>query len=143
MNNREAQNELCRSTKTPEEVYRIALSYERGYKYAKSYGSATGGQQLVAPPGLERFRLKRNQWEQSGEDTETIDSVAVDRSEDERRWEGAVLEDAIIVINPILRRNTLLNVQPKMLRVISAEKRDITRELVGRSGTIGEDRQWD
>ena len=43
MNNREAQNELCRSTKTPEEVYRIALSYERGYKYAKSYGSITGG----------------------------------------------------------------------------------------------------
>ena len=43
MNNREAQNELCRSTKTPEDVYRIALSYERGYKYAKSYGSATGG----------------------------------------------------------------------------------------------------
>ena len=43
MNNREAQNELCRSTNTPEEVYRIALSYERGYKYAKSYGSTTGG----------------------------------------------------------------------------------------------------
>ena len=43
MNNREAQNELYRSTKTPEEVYRIALSYERGYKYAKSYGLATGG----------------------------------------------------------------------------------------------------
>ena len=44
-----------------------------------------GEQQLVAPPGLERFRLKRNRWEQSGEDTETIDSVAVDCSEDERR----------------------------------------------------------
>ena len=43
MNNREAQNELCRSTKTPEEVYRIALLYEYGCKYAKSYGSATGG----------------------------------------------------------------------------------------------------
>ena len=43
INNGEAQNELCRSTKTPEEVYRIALSYERGYKYAKSYGSATEG----------------------------------------------------------------------------------------------------
>ena len=43
MNNREAQTELCRSTKTPEDVYRIALSYERGYKYAKSYGSITGG----------------------------------------------------------------------------------------------------
>ena len=45
-----------------------------------------GEQQLVAPPvELERFRLKRNRWEQSGEDTETIDSAAVDRSEDERR----------------------------------------------------------
>ena len=41
MNNREAQKELCRSTKTPEEVYRIALSYERGNKYASSY-VATG-----------------------------------------------------------------------------------------------------
>ena len=52
MNNREAQKELCRSTKTPEEVYRIALSYERGNKYATSYvatgslgtqGSSSGG----------------------------------------------------------------------------------------------------
>ena len=41
MNNREAQKELCRSTKTPKEVYRIALSYERGNKYATSY-VATG-----------------------------------------------------------------------------------------------------
>ena len=32
MNNREAQKELWRSTKTPEKVYRIALSYERGNK---------------------------------------------------------------------------------------------------------------
>ena len=43
LNNREAQNELCRSTKTPGEVYCIAFSYERGYKYAKTYGSTTGG----------------------------------------------------------------------------------------------------
>ena len=52
MNNREAQKELCRSTKTQEEVYRIALSYERGNKYATSYvatgsvgaqGSSSGG----------------------------------------------------------------------------------------------------
>ena len=42
MNNREAQNELFRSTKTPEEVYRIALSYERGCNHAKLYGSTTG-----------------------------------------------------------------------------------------------------
>ena len=42
-NNREAQNEMCRSTKTPGEVYRIALSYERGDKYAQTYVSTTGG----------------------------------------------------------------------------------------------------
>ena len=52
INNRETQKELCRSTKTPVEVYRIALSYERGNKYATSYvatgsvgaqGSSSGG----------------------------------------------------------------------------------------------------
>ena len=40
MKNREAQEELCRKTKTPEEVYRIALSYERGNNYASSYVAA-------------------------------------------------------------------------------------------------------
>ena len=43
MNNREAQNELCRSNKTPEEVYRIALSYEQGDKYANSYVATSAG----------------------------------------------------------------------------------------------------
>ena len=52
MNKREAQNELCRSTKTPEEVYRIVLSYERGYKYAKSYGLATGGATTSGTTGV-------------------------------------------------------------------------------------------
>ena len=58
MNNREAQNELCRSTKTPEEVYRIALSYERGYKYAKSYGSITGGGTSGTTGGAGAFQIK-------------------------------------------------------------------------------------
>ena len=45
-----------------------------------------GEQQLVAPPvEMERFRSKRNRWEQSEEDTEIIDSAALDRSEDEQR----------------------------------------------------------
>ena len=48
MNNREAQNELCRSTKTPEDVYRIALTYERVDKYAKSY-VATSAEELREP----------------------------------------------------------------------------------------------
>ena len=43
MRNRDAQNELCRETETPEEALRIAISYERGDKYAKAYkGSAPG-----------------------------------------------------------------------------------------------------
>ena len=58
MNNREAQNELCRSTKTPEEVYRIALSYERGCKYAKSYGLATGGGTSGTAGGTGAFQIK-------------------------------------------------------------------------------------
>ena len=58
MNNREAQNELCRSTKTPEEVYRIALSYERGFKYAKSYGSITGGGTSGNAGGAGAFQIK-------------------------------------------------------------------------------------
>ena len=43
MRNRDAQNELCSETKTPEEALRIAMSYKRGDKYAKTYkGSAPG-----------------------------------------------------------------------------------------------------
>ena len=37
MTYKKAQTELCRSTKTLDEVYKIALSYERGDKNAKSY----------------------------------------------------------------------------------------------------------
>ena len=50
MSNKEAQLELCRSTKTPDEVYRNALSYERGDKYAKSY-KVSGGGLTAAPAG--------------------------------------------------------------------------------------------
>ena len=49
MNMREfdCQRELSRSTKLPEEVYRIALSYERGERVYKSY---TGKPASSAPP---------------------------------------------------------------------------------------------
>ena len=50
MTNREAQNELCRTTKTPEEALRIAQSYERGDTYAKSYVT-TGGTALSITAG--------------------------------------------------------------------------------------------
>ena len=48
MSNKEAQTELCRSIMTPDEVYQIALSYERGDKYAKTYKVSGGG--LAAAP---------------------------------------------------------------------------------------------
>ena len=50
MSNKEAQTELCRSTKTPDEVYRFALSYERRDKYAKTY-KVSGGGLPAAPAG--------------------------------------------------------------------------------------------
>ena len=50
MTNREAQNELCRATKTPEEAYWIALSYKRGDKYARTYVATTGGTGVSSEP---------------------------------------------------------------------------------------------
>ena len=48
MSNKEGQTELCRSTKTPDEVYRVALSYKRGDKYSKTY--KISGRGLAAAP---------------------------------------------------------------------------------------------
>ena len=70
MNNRETQIKLCRSTKTPEEVYRIALSYERGDNFAKAYGSTTAGTAPSSTTGgaFHRSKSKRNRWGQSEAD---------------------------------------------------------------------------
>ena len=53
MSNKEAQTELCRSTKTPDEVNQIALSNERGNNYAKTYNASGGG---LATARRGRFR---------------------------------------------------------------------------------------
>ena len=61
MRNRDVQNELCRETKTPEEALRIAMSYERGDKYAKTYkGSAPGstGTAYTTPGGSIRIKAE-------------------------------------------------------------------------------------
>ena len=55
MTNTEAQNELCRATET-EEVFCIALSYERGDKYAITYISTaegSGGSSTPTTGGIE------------------------------------------------------------------------------------------
>ena len=43
MRNRDAQKELCRETKTHEEALKIAMSYERGNKYVKTYKRSVSG----------------------------------------------------------------------------------------------------
>ena len=54
MSDKEAHTELCRSTKTPDEVYRIALSYERRDKYAK----VSGGWLAAAPAGALQIKTE-------------------------------------------------------------------------------------
>ena len=142
MNNREAQNELCRSTKTPEEVYRIALSYERGYKYAKSYGLVTGGGTSGTAGGAGAFQIKtepvgtiRGGYRNNRQGRGSFRGRAEMREGGSRRCYNCD--------QPNFTPEHLQLVQPKMQRVTSAGKRDITRGLVGENETIGEDRQWD
>ena len=111
---------------------------------AKSYGSITGGATTSGTTGGTRaFQIK----------TEPVGAIRGGYRNTRQRGRGSfrgraemrgvILEDAIIVTNPILPRNTSQLVQPKMQRVTSAGKRDTTRGLVGKSEIIGEDRQWD
>ena len=53
MSNKEAQTELCRSIKTPKEIYRIALLYERDDKYAKIYKVSDRGLSAVQAGALQ------------------------------------------------------------------------------------------
>ena len=59
MSSKEAQTEHCRSTKTPDEVYRIALSYKRGDKYAKTH-KVSGGGLAAAPAGALQIKNRAN-----------------------------------------------------------------------------------
>ena len=131
--------------RTPEEVYRIALSYERGYKYAKPYRSATGGATTSGTTGgAGIFQIK----------TESVGKIQGGYRNNRQRGRGsfkgradmrrgASKRCAIIVINPILLRYISLDAQPKMRHVISAERRGITGKLVGENGLTGEDLRWD
>ena len=61
MTNREAQNELCRATKTAKEAYRIALSYKRGINTPKPILRPQA--QCRAVPEAAGFKLRRSRWE--------------------------------------------------------------------------------
>ena len=86
MNNREAQNELCRSTKTPEEVYASRCHMNVDISTLNHMVRQPGEQQQAAPPAeLERSKLKRNLWGRSGGDIVKADNAAADRSGDEQK----------------------------------------------------------
>ena len=115
MNNREAQNELCRSLKTPEEVYRIALSYERGNKYATSYVAtgSLGTQDHLQAVG---FRLNQNQLERSVENTAIIANEAENHIKGEAQTEvkiGFKTTDATTATNQTLRENIWIDVRKR------------------------------
>ena len=94
LNNREAQNELCRSTKTPEEVYKIALSFERGDKYAKFYVSTTSGGGILSNREV-ASRSIRNRSELSEGDIETHVNEENDRIRDAGLQEEEDLKDRV------------------------------------------------
>ena len=143
MNNREAQNELCRSTKTPEEVYRIALSYERGFKYAKSYGSITGGGTSGNAGGAGAFQIK----------TEPVGAIRGGYRNNRQRGRGSFRGRADMrgggsrrcynCDQPNFTPEHITTCPAKNATVTSAGRRDITRGLAGESEIIGQDRQWD
>ena len=58
MNMRESdcQRELSRSTKLPEKVYRIALTYERGERAYKSYTGKPASTRIILETRLEKFQ---------------------------------------------------------------------------------------
>ena len=86
MTNRGAQNELCRSTKTSEEVNRMVLSYERGNIYASVH---LRKEHVRA----ENCKSGRNRWQKSGAGRGRIEGEDVvhfqekeDNSEGELLW---------------------------------------------------------
>ena len=142
MNNREAHKELCRSTKTPEEVYRIALSYERGNKYASSYvatgsvgaqgsSSRCGGIQIKSEPvGIIR-RGYRTIAQGAGAHTKGEDRIEVEIL--------TITTDAITAINKISPENIWTDAPQKELHAIFVTKLDTSNVPVGGNVEISED----
>ena len=87
MTNREAQNELCRATKTPEEAYWIALSYARGDKKLKLMLRSEA--QRPAVPEAAEYKSGRNRWEPFEEDIEVIGGEDAAKRKAKDRTEGA------------------------------------------------------
>ena len=81
MKNREAQNELCRVTKAPEEAYRTALSYERGINTPKPMLRPEAQRRAV--PEAAVFKIRRSRWELFEVDIGAIEEEEADKRKNE------------------------------------------------------------
>ena len=147
MRNRDAQNELCRKTKTPEEALRIAMSYESGDKHAKTYKGILSGSTgtVYHSPGV-LYRSRRNQ-----------SAVFVDPGDEECQGGGAVTKigegverknerkngDVTTAINRISPQNTDNDAQQEPPHAISAKRSRTLKGLVGENGCHEGDSQLD
>ena len=142
MNMRESdcQRELSRSTKLPEEVYRIALSYERGERAYKSY---TGKPASTAPAISIKQEpvnnIRRGQGFFRGRGRGGVE----DTPKDQVVGEAAITVGVIIATHQILPLNTLQAVLQMEQHATRAKNWDILNEHVEEEGgvlTNGEDK---
>ena len=134
MNNPEEKKELRRSTKTPEEVYRIALSYERGNK-------------------TRHLMLPRDRWEPNGHHQEAAefrskeDIVTIAQGAEVHTKGGDQIKaeiclktiDATTATNKISQENIWTDVPRGELHAIFVINLEISNVLVGGSVEINED----
>ena len=127
MRESECQKELSRSTKLPEEVYRIALSYERGERAYKSY---TGKPTSSAPP--KSIKQEPVTKLEKGMDTFGIEHVGDEEDTPQGRVVEAVLTVGVIIATlRILRWTTSRTVLSREQHVTHARNWDISNANVG------------
>ena len=82
-------------------MYRIALSYERGNKYAKIYVSTGGAATSKTTAAV--CKLRREQWESSGADTVRTGGEDAAKPKVEDNTEEGRAPEIIDVITPTIR----------------------------------------
>ena len=137
----------CRETKTPEEALRIAMSNERGDKYAKTdKGVASGSTGAVSPSPGGSLQIK----------TEPISNIRGSRDE-ECQGDGANTqiaeevehknecknEDVTIAINRTSHQNTDSDAQQEPSHATFAKRSGILRGLAGENDSQGGGNRFD
>ena len=135
MRNRDAQNELCRKTKTTEEALKIAMSY-----YINRPFPCRPRERPTQLQGV-LYRSKRNQ-----------SAIFVDPEDEEYQGDGANIGigeeaerknvDVTTAINRISPQNTDNYAQRELSHAISAKTSGISKRLVGENGWYEGTTNW-